>query len=672
MCGIFGLVSTSDSTLEPRSYKTIIDNLFLVSESRGKDAAGLLLIDQEKISIIKRPVRAKKLIHSKEYKQLFDDFSKKYREYHEPTIFMGHARMVTNGSQDIHENNQPVIYPEACVLHNGIIVNDLVLWQKYSHLVRKYQVDTEIILALYRDFLAQGLDTQEAFIKTYSLLKGANSIAFIPNSGNSLILASSNGSLYYSISKRKSELLFASEYDFLNHVHYHPALRQLFDGSPIMHITAGDIYHFDINQLNPQLILSDKSVPPHSIYADDSTKRRHIVDLSPSEVLKPWISPQISQAFYRNNDQYFEKVRESVSRLKRCSRCVLPESFPNIEFDEYGVCNYCRNHIPIPIKGIDSLKHIISKYKNNDQPDCLVPVSGGRDSSYSLHVIKHELGLNPIAYTYDWGMVTDLARRNISRMCGSLGIEHILVSADIKSKRKNIQSNVLAWLRKPVLGTIPLFMAGDKQYFIHAYKIKESYKLQDIIMGENHYEKTLFKTAFSGAKQTSSGFMAYHISGLNKTRMAAFYGRQFILNPSYINQSLIDTLTAFVSFYLIPHHYINLFDFINWDEHTVTKTLIDQYDWECAKDTQTTWRIGDGTAPFYNYIYLNMAGFTENDTFRSNQIRAGVLSRKEALSTVNRDNEPLYDSIKWYCDTIHIDMADALNKINQAKKIYSH
>ena len=78
----------------------------------------------------------------------------------------------------------------------------------------------------------------------------------------------------------------------------------------------------------------------------------------------------------------------------------------------------------------------------------LVGVSGGRDSIYGLHYIKTVLGLNPVAYTYDWGMVTDLARRNVSRICGKLGIEHILVSADIPQKREYIRKNVDAWLAR--------------------------------------------------------------------------------------------------------------------------------------------------------------------------------------------------------------------------------
>ena len=57
-------------------------------------------------------------------------------------------------------------------------------------------------------------------------------------------------------------------------------------------------------------------------------------------------------------------------------------------------------------------------------------------------------------------MVTDLARRNVARITGQLGIEHILISADINQKRRYIRKNVSAWLKQPHLGLVPLFMAG--------------------------------------------------------------------------------------------------------------------------------------------------------------------------------------------------------------------
>ena len=54
----------------------------------------------------------------------------------------------------------------------------------------------------------------------------------------------------------------------------------------------------------------------------------------------------------------------------------------------------------------------------------------GRDTE--LHVLKDELGLDPVAFTYDWGLVTDEARENIANVCGKLKVEHIIVSPDIQ------------------------------------------------------------------------------------------------------------------------------------------------------------------------------------------------------------------------------------------------
>ena len=82
-------------------------------------------------------------------------------------------------------------------------------------------------------------------------------------------------------------------------------------------------------------------------------------------------------------------------------------------------------------------------------------------------------------------------------------------------------------------------------------------------------------------------------------------------------------------------------------------SALDLYDWETSPDTRSTWRIGDGTAAFYNYIYYNVAGFTENDT-SSNQIREGLISRDDALALVD-ENSPRYlilDGIRYFSTLI--------------------
>ncbi len=65
-----------------------------------------------------------------------------------------------------------------------------------------------------------------------------------------------------------------------------------------------------------------------------------------------------------------------------------------------------------------------------------------------------------------------------------------------------------------------------------------------------------------------------------------------------------------------------------------------------------------------------VAGFSENDTFRSNQIREGTITRDDALQLVEEENQPRFDSIKWYCDTIGVDFELVINTINRIPSLY--
>lgn len=274
--------------------------------------------------------------------------------------------------------------------------------------------------------------------------------------------------------------------------------------------------------------------------------------------------------------------------------------------------------------------------------------------------------MHPVAFSYDWGMVTDLARRNQARVCGKLGVEHILISADISRKRRYIRQNIIAWLKRPRLGVIPLFMAGDKQYFWHANNLRKRMKAGIILYGGHPLEETFFKEGFCGVPPRFDLVAPL----IDKVNVALFYARETLLNPDYLNSSILDTWGGYISYYLIPHNYLRLYRYIRWDEDVVNSTLKKEYDWEVAADTPTTWRIGDGTASFYNYIYYVVAGFTENDTFRSNQVREGILTREKALEIAFRDNQPRFESIRWYCDTIDLDMASTLARIQAIPKLY--
>tara|TARA_Y100000748_G_scaffold113638_1_gene95097 strand:+ start:18 stop:383 length:366 start_codon:yes stop_codon:yes gene_type:complete len=117
--------------------------------------------------------------------------------------------------------------------------------------------------------------------------------------------------------------------------------------------------------------------------------------------------------------------------------------------------------------------------------------------------------------------------------------------------------------------------------------------------------------------------------------------------------------------------YTYLYHHIPWVEEDVESVLINSYGWEGADDTESSWRVGDGTAAFYNYIYYTVAGFTEHDTFRSNQIREGVLTREKALTKVVSENNPRWETLEWYASTIGFNLDDALTTIHKIPKLYS-
>lgn len=666
MCGIFGFVSASESNFSPKEFKVLIDNLFLSSESRGKDASGIMLFNNSDITILKRPLRAKQLLRTNEYKGIVKQFESQRRLPAETLGFVGHARMVTNGSEETHDNNQPVISHDMCILHNGIIVNNDDLWNEFPQIKRNYEVDTEVALNLIWHYRNNGLSFLDSFCKAFAHLKGANSFAFVSADTDALILATSNGSLYFSISSSGKELIFSSERYILEKTISDRSIKQLFERSEVVHVTPGEGYLFSFEDFSPcNFQLDGKST--NKISPKTRQTARLIHDLRPAHETKTIALPHLTSLAIGENDRFINRVNGAVEKLRRCTKCVLPETFPYIEFDKNGVCNFCNHYEPLRFKGSEALENVVKTYRISDGgPDCLVPISGGRDSCYGLHYVKNELKMNPVAYTYDWGMVTDLARRNISKMCGDLGVEHILISADIKTKRKYVRQNVLAWLKYPVLGTVPLFMAGDKQFFYYAQLLRKQMDLDLVLFSFNRLERTDFKVAFANIIRRQGMF----ITNTNKLQLTAYYAKEYLRNPAYINSSLLDTVFAFHSFYMIPKSFETLFDYIRWDEQIVNNTLIKEYNWEIAKDTDSTWRIGDGTASFYNYIYYVMAGFSENDTFKSNQIREGMLSRKEAMRSVDQDNQPRYESIQWYCDTIGIDMQSALKVINTAPKLY--
>lgn len=605
MCGI--------SFAFPKSKKFSLKDFFNVwekSTTRGSDSSGIAIsfVNIEKSSreilVFKCNSSPKAIIKNKKFHQLIKDKQQALKvEY----IF-AHTRMNTDGNSYTTSNNQPLISGENLLVFNGIVTNA-------ADVLSNNQLNDGFAL------FENSYSDQKNRLK-FKPTGVQNTIQF-DSVKNQIKISSNNENLF--LQDDVNQLLVVSEPNFLP--------------------TSDSI-----------LTVTEKV-----IQLENATSEIKIIEIENFQ--KPVVVGEVDFQFTDEKFLSFfhTEVKEKFKNLRRCVNCILPETHPFIEFDDKGVCNFCKNN-----KEVILLQKATLNKKLNKNPQSLLGLSGGRDSCFALHKLVTEYNHKPITYTYDWGVNTNLARRNISRMCGKLGIENILVAADIRTKRKNVKLNLLAWLERPHLGVLPLLMAGDKQFISNAAKIKKLRGIELEFFAFNLHEKTQFKEELTGIRmwdKNASTKFGEDLSVFKQLWLLYFYGKETLFNPKLINSSIFDSLRGFFNYYHSNVDIIQFFSYEPWDEAELNMTLKQEYDWEFSEDTITSWRIGDGTAAFYNIAYYLQLGFTENDVIRSNLIRNKKLKRSDALELIAKENDPRLPTLKWYCDILGVDIKFVLEKL---------
>lgn len=127
-----------------------------------------------------------------------------------------------------------------------------------------------------------------------------------------------------------------------------------------------------------------------------------------------------------------------------CSRCIMDTTVPGIYFDEKGECNFCALHdkldrmFPLTAEGEKRFQNILEKIRRQGKKkkyDCIVGISGGRDSIYTLYLATRKLGLRPLAVHFNNGFGNPVAGENMARACKKLGVECRTITSDWREAR---------------------------------------------------------------------------------------------------------------------------------------------------------------------------------------------------------------------------------------------
>ncbi len=148
----------------------------------------------------------------------------------------------------------------------------------------------------------------------------------------------------------------------------------------------------------------------------------------------------------RDNEIFIFKVCNLI-----CANCVIPENFPGIKFNDEGVCNHClsfekkRNKVDENreryrqklLNLIDLLSQSEEPSQLNKRPyDAIMAYSGGKDSTYTLKILKKEFGLRILAVTFNNGFISPKALENIKRVTEELDVDRLLITPAVNTLKK--------------------------------------------------------------------------------------------------------------------------------------------------------------------------------------------------------------------------------------------
>jgi hypothetical protein len=326
--------------------------------------------------------------------------------------------------------------------------------------------------------------------------------------------------------------------------------------------------------------------------------------------------------------------------MKRCPRCALPETFPGIEFHEGGVCNYCiyydlfaERQKVFKERLREEFEQVVAEAKQKPAGyHCILCYSGGKDSTFLLHLLKTQYDLNTLAFTLDNGFISPQAFRNIGKVVERLGVDHIFFrprSSLVKTMfREAITNNnlfsktLLPYANQCCLSCIATVLST-------ALKMGQEKNIPLVVIG------------FTPGQAADVG-----IESFMKTGSTMFFSHEVNRDdpvdfPKVIRDPLYEVVGEEVDQYLIRSQYLEdgekyprvLYPYhamVEYNEEQILETIA-QYGWVAPKDTDacsTNCRLNSVAIA----SHVNKRGYHPYIAEMSCLVREGKMSYEEAIA----------------------------------------
>lgn len=327
-----------------------------------------------------------------------------------------------------------------------------------------------------------------------------------------------------------------------------------------------------------------------------------------------------------------------------CKRCCYPANAkPSIIFDEQGICSGCRLEESRPFINwaerkvlLDSILEEYRSYarKNSNPYDCIIPVSGGKDSHFQTYLIKKMYGLNPLLVTYNHIFNTKRGIRNLTNLVKQFSCDLIRFTSNPESVRKiskymlkrvgditwHYHAGIMTFpIQIAVARTIPLIIWGEHGFA----ELTGMFNQDDMV---EFTKKVRQEHSMRGFEPED--LIADPESGITRQDVAPFF---------YPSDEAIERVGV---------RGIYLSNYMKWDVRAQTKLMIEQYGFETAIKRERTFHLYDkiddihanGAHDYLKYLKFGYGRATDD---ASNEIRHARMTREEGIEMVKQ-----YDAVR--------------------------
>ncbi|MDO8482066.1 MAG: N-acetyl sugar amidotransferase [bacterium] len=329
------------------------------------------------------------------------------------------------------------------------------------------------------------------------------------------------------------------------------------------------------------------------------------------------------------------------SHLQYCTRCCVPETQEGIKFDEMGICQACQSsEQKIHVNWVEREKKLRkifndAKARAGDNYDCIIPISGGKDSAYQLHVLTKIYGMKPLAVTHSHNWWSESGWYNLQNSLETFNVDHMIFTPNRSLINRIAKKSVemigdVSWHDHSGVGSVPIGIAVR-------------FKIPLLIWGESLAENSGRATYEDPVHKWDR---EYHLKQSAKKDVAGMVGGTLSSRDLYP--------------YIVPSEEemkavgvwgIHLGDYIFWDDERQTEFLRDTYGWKETEMENTYKRyksVEDVMSGMHDFTCYLKRGFSRTTEQASIDVRNGLLTRDEAFTLIAEHEPERPEALDYY------------------------